>query len=220
MTGRILIIVSYNGLRHRTIVSPADMLRKQAEQLRRLRHHLDKVLIVVPDYATSQNLDPEYEEALKLFSDILRVPNGDQASYGAWRDGFLANPSYEWYFFLEDDYTFVLDDFDQAMIDKWTPETSYLAHKIDEGGVLGIHTSMSSGLIRGDNLRRVDWTRFNQIQGGEYNSGLQIGWSDLFETKGLRDISDWYGIRFFVEPGRNRVYGEGKPWLLLPVHDI
>src|SRR5713101_7585264 len=189
MTGKILIIASYNGYRHKTMPA-ARMLRIQHQQLSKLRHSLDKVLVVVnEDYPLPQQPDEDYEAALSLFPSLMRRPN--DSSYAAWRDGFFANPEYDWYFFLEDDYTFFLDNFDQRMIDMWTPSTTYLATKKEEEGPYGKHASMSNGLVSGDILRQANWLQLCN-DGGEYNSLVQVSWSRCFGNHGLRDISQKY----------------------------
>lgn len=180
---RILIIVSYVGPRHWSQFHASDMLRIQAEQLRSLHHSLDKILIVVPRW---EHYSQEYEDALALFSDVMRVPNGPQASYGAWRDAYLANPGYEWYFFLEDDYMFYQDDFDQKMIDMWKPGMGYLAEWQEEGVH---HAAAPHGLARGDVLKTIDWNRLTATD--EYNNMLQIGFFELFDrVAGMQDKYD------------------------------
>lgn len=210
MSSRILIISSYNGPRHDTHgIRPGDMLAYQHQQLTKLKHNLDKVLIV-------SNEGGEFLRELLLFSDVLYRDN-KQGSYGAWRLGYLANPGYEWYFFLEDDYVFALDNFDQLMIDMWKPETSYLAERVFNAEALGHrHTSISNGLTRGDILSGVDWDR-NLAAGNQYDSALQMGWSALFDMKGLADITESYATPFWTGEGIKYWGDEEKPKLIIPV---
>ncbi len=197
------------------------MLRIHYSQLEKLKHNLDKVLIVVNEYQdASHGADEDYEDALSKFPDVLRVPNGNQGSYGALRDAFGVFPNYEWYFFLEDDYTFFLDNFDQLMIDMWTPETTYIAARIDGGGPYGLHASMPHGVTKGEVLKKIDWTGFNAMEGGEYNSLIQVTWSHLFGSQGLRDITGTYGSPFFITPGSFNNTDPSKPILIGPVQLI
>lgn len=210
--GKILIIASYNGTRHQTMPA-SQMLKIQNQQLTTLKHSLDRILIVVNE----ANASEDYEEALRDFIDPLRIPNGPQGSYGAWRAGYLDNPDYEWYFFLEDDYTFFMDDFDQKMIDLWTPETTYLAERVDEYGPHGRHTSISNGLTRGDILASVNWNHLTAQ--GQYNAQVQVGWSRMF-GEGTRDITSKYGSPFFVQPGSFNDSAPYNPPLIGPVQMI
>jgi hypothetical protein len=210
-SGRILIIASYNGNRHNTRgISPAQMLRIQYSQLNKLKHDLDRVLIVVNE--PGSGVDDDYEKALMLFPHQIKTPNTNQGSYGGWRDGFLAYPDHEWYFFLEDDQTFFMDNFDQLWIDLWTPDTSYLATQISEG--YNRHASMSSGLIKGEVLREIDWSNLNAE--GQYNSSLQVNWSRLFNREGLRGIDHIYGTPFWT--GQDLLWVDSsKPTLIGPM---
>lgn len=188
--GRILIIVSYNGIRHQSGYNAYQLLRIQHKQLTDLKHSLDKILIVVNESGVE---DEDYEKALALFPNLLRRPN-TLWSYGGWKDGVLANPDYEWYFFLEDDYTVFMDDWDQKWIDLWKPEMSYLAHKVGTDWGYPKHASMSSGLSRGDILKTVKWE--NLRGSGEYDAILQVSWSQLFDSEGLFDIRSRYAAPF------------------------
>jgi hypothetical protein len=197
MEGRVLIIASYNGPRHHTF--PASwLLRTQAKQLSKLRHSLDKVVIVVNESLDHPPPDWDYEEALKLFPNLLRREN-NQGSYGGWRDAAIAYPDFEWYFFLEDDYMFNMDNFDQLMIDLWKSDTTYLAQRADNNFGHRKHASMSNGLTRGNVLKQVDWQRLPWIH--QYSSDLQLGWSDVFNLNGedgLQDITENYDTPFWA----------------------
>lgn len=209
MSSRILIISSYNGVRHPTGgITPGEMLRLQHEQLSKLKHNLDKILIV-----SNQAQYPPDE--LELFSDVL-VRGNDQGSYGAWKDGYLANPGYEWYFFLEDDYTFNLDNFDQLMIDLWEPWMSYLAERIFFAAALShTHTAISNGLTRGEILAEIDWSLLTAQN--QYDSRLQMGWSGLFKMSGLAHIADKYSTPFWTGEYIQYWEDQSKPHLIIPM---
>jgi hypothetical protein len=210
-SGRILIIASYNGSRHYTRgLTPAQMLRIQSSQLSKLKNDLNRVLLVVNEAQP----DPDYDKALMLFQDQIKIPNSNQGSYGAWRDGFFDQPDFEWYFFLEDDYTFFLDSFDQLMIDMWSPGTSYLANKVDGNyGEYGQHASISNGLIKGETLRSINWDRFDATS--QYGDA-QICWSRLFDLTGLKDITHLYAHPFWT--GADLIWTDSpKPTLIGPM---
>lgn len=215
-TGRILVIVSYNGYRHQTRIVPSDMLRIQYKQLSQLQHSLDKILIVKSTNGDLERFpDPDYQEALGLFSDVLIVENN--GSYGGWKEGFLAYPDFEWYFFIEDDYTFRLDHFDQKWIDLWRPEMTYLCQQVGDGGY-GKHAACSAGLTRGDILKTIDWTGY-RTDIGQYNSQLQVQWSKLFGNDGLYDYTSHYNSIFWT--GGNLVETDPKkPALLVPMQAL
>lgn len=199
MGNRILIIAAYNGEdRHRTGYPPCKFLDTQFQQLSTLKHSLDKVVIVYNDTHVNGDDRREFEKSLEQFPNVLRRQN-IQGSYGAWKDGYQTNPDYEWYFFIEDDYTFFIDDFDQKWIDLWEPETSYIATKAGRDWGHPYHASIANGLTRGDILKDVNWDSMSaQLQ---YDGALQLGWSGLFNGAGLRDIREHYAAPYYVRFG-------------------
>jgi|SRR5579859_4525156 len=220
MTGRILIIASYNGHRHPAIPA-AQLLEYQYRQLSKLQHNLDKIVVVIngDEWRNSLllkieegKLIPEpvpdfsdYQKALDLFPSRLLRPN-TQGSYGAWRDGYLMYPGYEWYFFLEDDYVFNIDHFDQLMIDMWKPKATYLTELIQEN-----HASISNGMTRGDVV--TDWSKLPATD--IYDAHLQMNWHKCFGETGLIDIAEQYSTPFWT--GREIKFQSDKPALIVPV---
>lgn len=210
--GSILIIASYGGSdRHKSQHTPSDFLRIQHSQLGKLKSKLNKVLVVVNE----ANGGKEYEESLRLFPSILRRPNV-QGSYGAWKEGFLKNPGYNWYFFVEDDYTFFLDDFDQRWIDLWDSRfNSYIATKAGCDWGLPRHASISNGLSSEEVLKNVDWS--GMIAQHEYDANLQLQWSSLFGN-GLTDIRGRYAAPYWNMRGYMEEHGDPRfPVLIGPV---
>lgn len=186
MKNRILIIASYNGLRRWSLPN-AVLLQKQHECLNKYKHNLDKILVV-------QNESSDYPPELGLFDNVIYRPN-EAGSYGAWIEGYNQNPDYEWYFFIEDDYVFVHDNFDQHWIDLWDEETSYLCSLYRNG-----HAAIANGLTRGDILKRLNITgfAFSEI----YNAQLQINFSQVFSLlpdKMIKDISSTYCSPFWQQ---------------------
>lgn len=196
MTGKILIIASWSGWRHPTY-SSEKLLQFQYDQLQKLDHNLDKVLLVVNGRSGPKEID--------LFPDKLFRDNV-QGSYGAWRDGMIANPGYEWYFFLEDDYVFNLDRFDQLMVDMWTPEATYLAERVIDN-----HAAVSNGMTRGN--INPNWNRLPSVD--IYEASLQKSWHRCFGDTGLIDMTDRYSTPFWT--GTDLRFQSEKPALIVPV---
>lgn len=198
---RILIIASYNGPR-RWSLSNAVILQKQYECLNRFKHSLDKIVIV-------QNESPDYPPELDLFENVIFRPN-ISGSYGAWIEGYNQNPDFEWYFFIEDDYIFVHDNFDQLWIDLWDQETSYLCSRYMNG-----HAAIANGLTRGEILKELNITGFAFTE--IYNAALQINFSQVFSSipnKMIKDISSKYCSPFWQ---RGIYHLDAKPILIQPV---
>lgn len=209
MSSNVLIIASYNGPRHPTI-SPTRMLEIQYDQLQKLEHNTDVIIVV-----NKARYDANYEKALTRFPVVIEREN-HQGSYGAWKDGFLLTPKYEWYFFLEDDYTFALDNFDQKMIEMWKPGTSYLAERVfDAVALKHKHASISNGLSRYEILNKIDWSQL--IDASQYDSHLQMGWSGLFAMDGLADITEKYSTPFWNGEYIKYWEDEEKPALIVPM---
>lgn len=221
LKGRILIIASYDGHRHPTMPA-AKMLQLQHQQLTKLKHNLDKIVIVINSDDWRQDVlirveggkyfpeplpkQTEYEKALELFPNRLLRPN-TQGSYGAFRDGYIMHPGYEWYYFLEDDYVFNLDHFDQLMIDTWRPGTTYLAELIQDQ-----HASISNGMTWGGIV--PDWSQLPDAS--VYDVNLQKNWHKCFGETGLIDLTEkystpfWSGAEFWFNDSQ-------KPALIVPV---
>ena len=206
---QILIIASYNGPR-RWSLDNSKLLELQFNSLTKFKNKLDKILIV-------QNEFIDIPENLNLFPDVLHRPNIG-GSYEAWLDGYRANPDYEWYFFIEDDYIFNLDNFDQLMIDMWDDETSYLCSRVDDN-IYGFHASISNGLTRGDLLKQMNFSHL-ESRHDVYDTALQVTFSKALILPGrtIKDIRDKYCSPFW-ENDKITLMDE-KPILLMPAQNI
>jgi len=203
---RILIIASYNGPRRWSLPN-SRLLELQHEYLSKVKHNLDKIVVV-------QNRAEIPQSKLHLFADVLHRENSC-GSYGAWVHGYQIYPDYEWYFFLEDDYIFTLDNFDQRMIDMWDDETSYLCSLILQNPIR--HAAISNGLTRGDVLKNIDFKPLKKYD-NIYNGLLQTTFSQLFSgdpKKKLKDVTTEYSTPFWQQ-NSVRYNEKGKPILISP----
>jgi len=210
---RILIIASYSGPRRWSLPS-GRLLQAQHDQLSKLRHKLDKIVVV-------QNESKIVPKELGLFEHVIHRPN-KSGSYGAWLDGYTQNPDHDWYFFIEDDYLFVHDDFDDMMIDLWDDTVSYLCSRVDPNNKsYGYHMAVTNGLthrtvLEGIGLLGAKFRGLDDI----YNTQLQIAFSRLFELlpgRSIRSMQETYCMPFWQEELR---FVDARPKLIVPAQMV
>lgn len=131
-------------------------LEKQVEQLSSLKHNLSQITFVVPNY---EQQPKEYTDFLNSLPSKIREtpvvvehrPNVGM-SYGGFNHCYVKwRQEFEYYFFLEDDYFFVKDDFDKIFIEEIEqyPNCGYLCmNKGNGGGVYKMHAAVPMGILR------------------------------------------------------------------------
>jgi hypothetical protein len=191
---RILVIASYCGDDRR---NPYNYLKYQLESLERLRHKLDDVVVV----ENAGHPTADYLESQAKFDKILHRPN-IRGSYGAWNYAWETyGDEYEWYFYLEDDYVFALDNFDDKLIAMWEPGVGHLCSLYYDHGRVGWHVAMPNGLISAEGWRVADFSHFNTVNVTPiYEPEIQISWGNSFINSPLRvkSIVPTYDTPFYV----------------------
>lgn len=193
MGKRVLVIASYYGEdRH----NPYNYLNPQLESLGRLKHSLDDVVVVVNEGQATE----DYLRSLDEFSKVLYRPNVC-GSYGAWNFAWETyGDKYEWYFYLEDDYVFNMDNFDDKLIAMWEPEMGHLCSYQVIHPVYGWHMAMVNGLISADGWRAADFSHFNTLKSRPaYDSEIQVHWGNAFIRSSLavKSIVPTYNTPFY-----------------------
>ena len=210
MGRRILVIASYCGEnRHHPSI---NYLAYQLESLKRFKNNLDDVVVVVnKGYPTV-----EYLDSLSEFPKVLLRPNV-RDSYGAWNHALdIYGDEYDWYFVVEDDYVFVLDNWDQKLIDLWEDDMGYLCSKLD-GELQNFHASMTGGLVSSVGFRTADFSDFNRCSSDVYDTCSQIRWSQAFINSPLKvkSILPTYDTPFYGA-GITRSFSN-NPAIILPI---
>jgi hypothetical protein len=127
MSHSCLMVHNYFGPRRvylqEYVDDPLFYAKKQIEFLQKYKHSLSKIYFTVNQRGLED--DPYIFELKKILPskiqnasvELLLRPNIG-LSYGAFSDIFKENRlKYDYYFFTEDDYLFVQDDFDKILID-------------------------------------------------------------------------------------------------------
>lgn len=214
MSKRVLVIASFNGARHHPFPPGNELLEAQLWSLKTFKHSLDKVVVV-----TTSRPDPPspYGVALSRFETVLYRDN-IHGSYGSWNHAWdTYGDEFDWYFLIEDDYVFVLDNWDQKLIDLWSDGLGYLC-----GLLVSDHASMSGGLVSSAALKVADFTLFNRCPDDVYDSCSQIQWSRAFINSPLRveQIPPRYEMPYYMGGGTFMHYEKGKPIMMMPVQMI
>src|SRR5512147_2935470 len=153
------VIAAYLGARQRQ--NPRQQrdkfyyLKRHLDQLNRLRHNLDEILLVLSiNQQTDIELFPQFAKEHGL-STLIRQNLG--YSYGAWSDAFAHyGDRFDRYIFMEDDYLPIPDAFDSKLhelLDIY-PRCGYLCGLVTPFPVAGkddhvyavTHGSISNGI--------------------------------------------------------------------------
>lgn len=204
---RILVIASYNGPRNHPEPPGYELLEAQLWSLNHFKHNLDKIVVV----STSQPEDL-YGVVLSHFETVLYREN-THGSYGSWNLAWdTYGDEFDWYFLIEDDYVFVLDDWDQKLIDLWKPGMGYLCSLLASD-----HASMSGGLVSSAGFAAADFQHFNRCPEEARSPCNQINWSQAFmnSSLGVEQI-EGYARPFYHGQGTFSGIGTG-PQILIPV---
>lgn len=185
-------------------------LRTHLRSLRDRRHQLDQITIMVP---TNLKEPPEFREFLRAIPSqiqgakvvVVDRPNVGM-SYGSLSDCFARyRTEFDYYFFMEDDYVFTLDNFDKIHVDEMEadPKCGYLCGLAWTNG-LPLHAGIANGIMRASALERVFAANRGTIPHADNaNYGLnervgQVGQSQAIIAQGftLRDWAKKYRVLF------------------------
>ncbi len=115
-----LIVCFYNGNRRNNQESYfTDYLNLQKQNLKKLKHSLDKIIFVISEDTRNEI---KIEENQQENITYLYRPNINY-SFGGWVDTMLQF-TYDYYILLEDDYYFIQDHFDQILIKSYNEKNS------------------------------------------------------------------------------------------------
>jgi hypothetical protein len=211
-------------------------LEKHIELLSNLNHNLKKIIFNI-------NLeDGDYENANKALTIIpkkiqnseieVRFRKNIGMSYGAWSDCFLENKDkYDYFIFNEDDYFFVIDNFDKILVNKFKDkgDAGYLCGIVIENSNIGqpLHAAHSTGISSNDVLSKVvekygelPHSKSNDYGNVEINS--QIRQTNVMIEMGykLYDLGDEFKINFDYTGNIKQYFSQNdkiilEPWKLI-----
>jgi RimJ/RimL family protein N-acetyltransferase len=207
-------------------------LEKHIEFLSNLKHNLKKIIFNI-------NLeDGDYEnvnKALKIIpkniknSEVeVRLRKNIGMSYGAWSDCFLENKDkYDYFIFNEDDYFFVIDDFDKILVDKFNDkgDAGYLCGIIIERNDINqpLHSAHSTGISSNEVLSKVfekygelPHSKSNNYEDVETNS--QVKQTNVMIEMGykLYDLRDEFKINFDYTGNITQFFSQNNKIILEP----
>lgn len=198
------IVTFYLGNRRNPIISYNDdklaYLKLQIKTLSEYRHNLSKIIF-------NFNLPVEhydlFNEALKIIPK--KIQNTDveiiiRENLGFSYAGFahchnLNKDNYEYFFFVEDDYFFIQDDWDSYMIDKFEslPNAGYLCGFVREPSYWNEGKKFAAPPTGLASKKSIDIIieKFGQIPhvlDNDYSNqeALQIDFTNVYEQAGLR----------------------------------
>lgn len=200
------IIAAWSGPR-RDGGSGLACLKKQLNQLSVLKHSIAQVTIVVPDNPGEpsdfrgyvENRVALVEETGGIPVTVLRRPNIG-LSYGSWSYAYEETRMlFDYYIFMEDDYYFVEDNFDEKLIRMASWSNAYVCGFVSKRGTTW-WPGNSNGICSVGNLEKVYRKHGglpfdNNARDGNYTeeSG-QIAWGEKFTEAGVQldDITREY----------------------------
>jgi hypothetical protein len=201
------VVTAWGGHR-RAICSPQDFLLPHLQSLQNLKHNLSQITVVnnlsdevCPEYLqTLEDLNQGKFDCGSPISLINRENKG--LSYGAFSHVYgLHHQKFEYYIFTEDDYVFVIDDFDKIlveMIEQKGPKCGYLSGIVRDRGTYNEHAGCSVGIIRSTCLEDV-WNIHQMLphnqNTGYDDQGGQVPFSRAMIQCGyvLEDVHPEYG---------------------------
>lgn len=180
-------------------------LRKHVKILTKLDHNLAQISIMVPH---NHHESSEYRKLLtnipkkiqKANVVIVDRPNVGM-SYGSFSDAYKKNRTkFDYYFYVEDDYCFMQDYFDEKHIHflDTHPDCGYICGFAGPYGGMPYHASISVGMMSTTALEKI-WASNGEIPHGKENDYRnaeeygQVGASRYLIANGF-SVLDWRGI--------------------------
>lgn len=179
------LIATWSGRRRNP---STDFLKAQFRQLRKLKHRLDEITVIIPKGSD----DPDYYDVPAEYANTwLRRPENDR-SYGQFLFACRQLPRADFYFLVEDDYLPVCDNFDSTLIGFLNfREVDYLCGSFGPvpGGTVSVPRH-NVGVIRGDALRRIAELNPKFLPNGEGDGQEQEAFGNACKEAGVK-IGDW-----------------------------
>lgn len=198
----------------------ACYLKMQIDSLENLDFSCEVIFISNGGFSDYLN----YWDTIK-YTKISRSNIG--MSYAAWTEAYECYPDYDYYIAIEDDYMFVVDNFDQLMVDQfkyWSGQDSRCGYVCQYLG--GDFPLSMNGIVSNWVLQQTGGFGYSPGYEGDYwqNAG-QRGWANAVrrikqpitnEPFRIFDMSHKYKVPF-NEFGSVRWYAEDAPeFLLIP----
>lgn len=213
-------------------------LKEHIKSLENLRHNLSQVTVAIADNPKEPKQFADFVETIpktirKTPVEVIRRRNYG-LSYGAISDVFdLYENQFDYYFFVEDDYMFTLNDFDSVMMKKMSRHKTlgYLCGYVGKYSELKYrHASMSIGCISGEAMSRlkasngVVWPYPNKVitNPNDYKASEvygQRGFSQGIINLGYQidDVLDEYSVGYRERNMSIDMLGENKTKIIMPI---
>lgn len=191
--------------------SPSWNIKTHLERLSKLKHNINQIIVVVPPNPK------KFLSELSVIADQYSIEvfyrrKNQGMSYGGYSDvfGYYKN-KFDYYFFFEDDYVPVLDNFDSIFIE------NYSGGWLHTGGV-------ECGLVSSKVLQKV-WDRFKCLPSANNDSSSQLAFANGFfqvneprvDLLGKVDLSAGYYYHY----GVLWMYGkQDSPAIVMPLQSL
>lgn len=229
------IIASWSGQRsashwdHRYNGDSTYYLKTHFEQLGKLKHNLDQITVVVP---FNPNESPDFSDYVlnldKIGNTKIKVVRSSvkyNYSYGSYYHvAAMYGGEFDYYFLMEDDYVFNMDNFDSILLEKmkYYSKCSYLCGLVIDWNGRNL-ASVSNGVITSKALIKG----LNYIKrSGNWKTRIlkQEDFSDsmYFTEAHMKDYSEWFDTLFCYMPDGNVKSAQNnnskKPSIIVPVN--
>lgn len=243
------VIATYSGFLPNRDEKEQEVLQIHLQNLYDILSHDDRknkdtfqITIVCPTPKTSEYKNyyqrEKWEEKFSSLNNVKLVylpyiGKNDHHSYDQWLQGYTNFPDFDYYFFIEDDYTvnteFINFDIDLVNLYKkfFFDNVGYLCARACKNEHR-YHASVSNGLISGDTLRRFNKdTIIEELYNFPVKGSIpwpQLKFSFLFSDNGIpvKDYTLFYSTPFWDSYYKNiKMYGNEKlPAILIPIQKI
>lgn len=208
-----LVVVFYFGKKRRfnimEAIDPLFCLKNQVKFLSEYRHDLDQITFVV-----NGDIPDLYEETIKPLKSNFNIKTINRENLGLSYGGFSEAVKtyindFDFFIFLEDDWVFCLDNFDQYLFEKFkkNKKTSMVC-AVSSGSdpasekVYGEHASVSIYCSSKDKIKEIikKYGEFPYSADG-YSSGQKFQTNLFFHIGEVVDITDDFYVRFLDARG-------------------
>lgn len=208
-----LIVVYYFGPKRRPTMRerliPLFCLKSQVKFLLKYKHQLDQITFVV-----NGDIPDGYYEAIKPLEEKYNTVTINRENIGLSYGGFAEASSkyiedFDFFIFLEDDWVFCYDNFDQYLFEKFkkNKNTSMVCAVSSENdpaseAVHGKHASVSIYCSSKDKIKEIikKYGHFPYSANG-YGLGQQSQTNLFFHIGQVVDITDDFYVRFLDSRG-------------------
>lgn len=240
------VIAAYGGRRRHSIprydADSSYLLRTHLRALSEVKHRLDRVTIVAPPRDKRDRFQDRFEAFLTgevpatvggAPVTVIRRTTNSGFSYGSWSDAYKASRGkFDWYVFMEDDYYFALDGFDDLLVEESekSKDCGFLAAKTRQDPGQVHFADIFAGLFRASALEDL-FVSLGRLPHSDSSTNYesieiegQIGFSAQLEARTkwrIRPMIDRWVVEFFDGYGLPvRTFGEeGRPVMMRAIHE-